>query len=65
MFPMSDGLFQMVYNILSFSLASLMASTVSFWKRVPAISLKYRTAPLISGLVTFIATYHSMCIFNS
>jgi len=65
MFPMEDGQFQLVYNILSFSLASMMASTVFFWMRVPAISGKYQTALLISGLVTFIAAYHYMRIFNS
>jgi len=65
MFPMSDGQFQLVYNILSFSLASMMASTIFFWMRVPAVSAKYQTALLISGLVTFIAAYHYFRIFNS
>jgi bacteriorhodopsin len=62
---MSDGQFQLVYNILSFSLASKMASTVILWMRVPAVHKKYQTALLISGLVTFIAAYHYMRIFNS
>merc|ERR1711957_509422 len=35
------------------------------WMRVPAIKAKYRTALIISGLVTFIAAYHYMRIFNS
>jgi len=65
MYPMNDGQFQLVYNILSFSLASMMASTLFFWMRVPAVSAKYQTALLISGLVTFIAAYHYMRIFNS
>jgi len=65
MYPVTDGQFQLVYNILSFSLASMMASTVFFWMRVPSISGKYQTALLISGLVTFIAAYHYMRIFNS
>jgi len=65
MYPMSDGQFQLVYNILSFSLASMMASTIFFWMRVPAVSAKYQTALLISGLVTFIAAYHYIRIFNS
>merc|ERR1719345_475699 len=60
MFPMSDGQFQLVYNILSFSLASMMATTLFLWMRVPAINAKYRTALIISGLVTFIAAYHYM-----
>jgi len=65
MFPMNDGQFQLVYNILSFSLASMMATTLFLWMRVPAINAKYQTALIISGLVTFIAAYHYMRIFNS
>merc|ERR1712028_136492 len=38
---------------------------VFFWMRVPAVNAKYQTALLISGLVTFIAAYHYMRIFNS
>jgi len=65
MFPMSDGQFQLVYNILSFSLASMMATTLFLWMKVPSLSAKYQTAVIISGLVTFIAAYHYMRIFNS
>jgi len=65
MFPMSDAQFQLVYNILSFTLASMMATTLFLWMRVPAISARYQTALIISGLVTFIAAYHYVRIFNS
>jgi len=65
MYDMSDSQFQLVYNILSFSLASMMATTIFLWMRVPAINDKYRTALIISGLVTFIAAYHYLRIFNS
>merc|ERR1719512_615740 len=65
MFPMSDGQFQLVYNILSFSLASMMATTLFLWMKVLSLSAKYQTAVIISGLVTFIAAYHYMRIFNS
>jgi len=65
MYQMTDGQFQLVYNILSFSLASMMASTIFFWMRVPSVGAKYQTALLISGLVTFIAAYHYIRIFNS
>jgi bacteriorhodopsin len=65
MFPMTDGQFQLVYNILSFSLASMMASTLFLWMRAPSVNAKYQTAVVISGLVTFIAAYHYMRIFNS
>jgi len=62
---MTDGQFQLVYNVLSFALASMMATTLFLWMRVPAIVPKYRTALIISGMVTFIAAYHYMRIFNS
>jgi len=62
---MSDGQFQLVYNILSFSLASMMATTLFLWMRVPSINAKYQSAVIISGMVTFIAAYHYIRIFNS
>jgi len=65
MFPMTDGQFQLVYNVLSFSLASMMATTLFLWMRVPSVNDRYRTAVIISGLVTFIAAYHYFRIFNS
>jgi bacteriorhodopsin len=65
MFPMRDAQFQLVYNVLSFALASMMATTLFLWMRVPSIVPKYRTALIISGMVTFIAAYHYMRIFNS
>jgi bacteriorhodopsin len=54
-----------VYNTLSFSLASMMATTMYLWFRSFAVKDKYQSAVLISGLVTFIAAYHYIRIFNS
>merc|ERR1711981_70971 len=65
MFQISDAHFQLVYDVLSFSLASMMATTMFLWFRIPAIVPKYKSAVLISGLVTFIAAYHYIRIFNS
>jgi len=65
MFEVQDSQFQLVYNILSFSLASMMATTIFLWMRVPAVAAKFQTALIISGLVTFIAAYHYFRIFNS
>merc|ERR1711937_633988 len=42
-----------------------MATTIFLWMRVPAIAGEYQSAVLISGLVTFIAAYHYIRIFNS
>merc|ERR1711862_993260 len=54
-----------VYNVLSFSLASMMATTLFLWLKVPTVNAKYQSAVIISGLVTFIAAYHYFRIFNS
>merc|ERR1711997_857228 len=54
-----------VYNTLSFALASMMATTMYSWFRSTAVADKYKSAVLISGLVTFIAAYHYFRIFNS
>jgi len=65
MYEMSDLQYQAVYNILSFSLASMMATTMYLWFRSFAVEERFRSAVLISGLVTFIAAYHYVRIFNS
>lgn len=62
---MTDLQYQAVYNVLSFSLASMMATTMYLWFRSFAVQDRYRSAVLISGLVTFIAAYHYVRIFNS
>merc|ERR1712045_46502 len=54
-----------VYNTLSFALASMMATTMYLWFRSFAVADQYKSAVLISGLVTFIAAYHYIRIFNS
>merc|ERR1712003_418922 len=65
MYPMTAGQFDLVYNVLSFSLASMAASTMFFWLRIGSVHEKYKSALVISGLVTFIAAYHYVRIFNS
>jgi len=65
MYEMTDLQYQAVYNVLSFALASMMATTVYLWFRSFAVKAQYQSAVLISGLVTFIAAYHYMRIFNS
>jgi len=61
----SDTQFNLVYDVLSFSLATMMATTIFLWMRVSSCAEKYKSALIISGLVTFIAAYHYMRIFNS
>merc|ERR1712050_712176 len=50
----------------SFSLASMMATTMYLWFRASnGVKDEYKSAVFISGLVTFIAAYHYIRIFNS
>jgi bacteriorhodopsin len=65
MYVMTDLQYQAVYNVLSFALASMMATTMYLWFRSFAVKAQYQSAVLISGLVTFIAAYHYIRIFNS
>merc|ERR1711913_162158 len=43
----------------------MMATTMYLWFRSFAVQDKFKSAVLISGLVTFIAAYHYIRIFNS
>jgi len=65
MFSMTADQFDLVYNCLSFTFASMAASTVFFFLRLSSISERYKSALSITGLVTFIAAYHYLRIFNS
>jgi len=65
MYEMTDLQYQAVYNVLSFALASMMATTMYLWFRAFAVLKRFQSAVLISGLVTFIAAYHYIRIFNS
>jgi bacteriorhodopsin len=54
-----------VYNALSFGIAAMGSATIFFWLQTPNVTKNYRTALSITGIVTFIATYHYVRIFNS
>jgi len=64
-FEVNENQFELVYDALSFTLASMMATTLFLWFRLSSIHEKYKSAVVISGLVTFIAAYHYFRIFNS
>lgn len=64
-YNVTDDQYQLVYNALSFTFASMAASTLYFWLRLGSISEKYKPALTITGMVTFIAAYHYFRIFNS
>lgn len=57
--------FSLVYNAFSFTLAAMAAATAFFWLSRTQVSPAYRTAVVISGLVTAIAAYHYYRIFES
>jgi len=57
--------YQIVYDVTSLGLACMLASTAFFWLRMPYIHRDFRSALAITGLVTFIATYHYFRIFES
>lgn len=57
--------FDMVYNAFSFAIAGMGAATLFLWLERSKVAAQYRTALTISGLVTAIATYHYIRIFNS
>ena len=48
MFKMTAGEFDLVYNSLSFTLASMMASTLFFWLRLGSVHEKYKSAMTIT-----------------
>jgi len=69
MAPLSEGVtygqWSLVYNSLSFGIAAMGSATIFFWLQLGNVSKSYRTALTITGLVTAIATYHYVRIFNS
>ena len=61
----SFGQYSLVYNALSFVVAAMGAATVFLFLNRSQIDSKYKTAVTISGIVTLIAMYHYLRIFNS
>ena len=59
------GQYELVYNAFSFGLATFFAATIFFWLGLSQVSQQYKTAVIVTGLVTFIAGYHYFRIFES
>ncbi len=57
--------YNLVYNAFSFTIAVMGAATVFFFLNRSQVSPAYRTAISLTGLVTLIALYHYVRIFNS
>ena len=59
------GQYLLVYNAFSFTFATMAAATLFFWFGRSQVGPAYKTALTISGLVTAIAAYHYLRIFDS
>ncbi len=57
--------YYLVYNALSFTIATMAAATIFFWFGRSQVAPAYKTALTITGLVTFIAFYHYFRMFES
>lgn len=57
--------YQTVYNVLSFALASMIATVVFLLAVTGRVLPRYRQAIVVSAIVCFIAAYHYFRIMNS
>jgi len=62
---LSLGQYEVVYNMLSLTIACMFASFVFFVLAKNSVSLRYRGSVIASALVVFIAGYHYFRIFGS
>ncbi|MDJ0926615.1 MAG: bacteriorhodopsin-like [Gammaproteobacteria bacterium] len=61
----SVGQYDLIYNAFSFTIAAMGAATLFFWLGRSQVAPAYKTALTLSGLVTAIAFYHYVRIFDS
>ena len=59
------GQYQLVANFFSFTFAAMAAATLFLWLNRSQVSAAYRPAVTLGGLVTFIAAYHYLRIYES
>jgi len=62
---LNENQWNLVYNVFSFGLVSMLACTVYTLVSQARVLPKYRNALVMSSMVTFIAGYHYWRIFNS
>ena len=65
MVNLNQDQWNLVYNVFSFGLVSMLACTVYTLVAQARVLPKYRNALVMSSMVTFIAGYHYWRIFNS
>ncbi|MEY4639855.1 MAG: hypothetical protein RLY13_853 [Actinomycetota bacterium] len=62
---LDNGQFNLVYNILSLGLASMLFTSVFLFVARERVLPRYRMAVMVSGTVTAIATYHYFRMFDN
>jgi bacteriorhodopsin len=62
---LTDGQFNLVYNMMSLGIASMLFTTVFLFVARERVLPRYRMAVMISGTVTAIAAYHYFRMFDS
>ncbi len=62
---LSNGQFNIVYNVLSLGLASMLFTSVFLFVARERVAPRYRMAVMVSGTVTAIATYHYFRMFDN
>lgn len=62
---LTSAQFTLVYNMLSFAIAAMLASFIFFLVSQKRVAPKYRISLMISALVVAIAGYHYLRIFDS
>ncbi len=65
MTELTGAQFALVYNVFSFTIASMGAAFIFFLAARSQVAPKYRGALVISAIVVAIACYHYLRIFNS
>ncbi|GBL28472.1 green-light absorbing proteorhodopsin [Actinomycetota bacterium] len=65
MLKLDSNQWNLIYNVFSFGLVSMLACTIYTLVSQQRVLAKYRNALVMSSMVTFIAAYHYMRIFNS
>ena len=65
MLQLTNGQWSSLFNMFSFGLISMLATTVYTLVAQSRVLPKYRMALVMSSMVTFIAGYHYFRIFNS
>lgn len=62
---LTQAQFDTIYNFLSFAIASMLFASIFLLVAQPRVLARYRTALVVSAMVTGIAAYHYFRIFDS